>query len=367
VHPSSFDPRVAEVCRCLRGTESVQILRQTDNGRLGRYADLWAGWRGRLTTFGAIDIEIETLLADAAAHFEEHGWALVPDLVPGPDIAAAQPKLFELYPTPEEVASGTRNARSAPFLDGRESYTTSQGIRRFRPGQFIGLRETPSGDPALDNLALHHRVLDLVDALLHTTDIRLYQAETFAKYTGVADYEQPLHIDETNHTLVPPRRDGYDRQVQLFLYLSDVTEARGATRVVSRTATEAIPHDRLMFDRAGSVRLDEHEVAAVGPAGSVLAYSADTVHRGTPMTEPGAGRFFFNLGFRRAGVDWTGALPWPRKGVDPAMRPWVEALDVRQLTALGFPPPGHEYWCDQTLTATARRYPGLDLAPWRDA
>lgn len=210
-------------------------------------------------------------------------------------------------------------------------------------------------------------MLDLAEALLDTTDILLYQAETFAKYTGIADYEQPLHIDETNHTLVPPRDDGRYRQLQLFLYLSDVTEARGATRVVSRTITASIRHDQLYFDRAGGVRLDEHEVAAVGPAGSVLAYAADTVHRGTPMTEPGAGRFFFNLGFRPAGVDWVGALPWPRRGLDPRLPRWIEGLDVRQLAALGFPPPGHDYWNDQTLDATAARYPGLDLTPWRIA
>jgi hypothetical protein len=305
--------------------------------------------------------------ADAVAHFDEHGWTLVPNLVPAAAIDAAQSKLFELYPTPDEIAAGRRNARTAPFLDGRDSQVDAQGNRRFRPMQFIGLRETPSGDPALDTLALHPEILDLVEALLRTTDIRLYQAETFAKYTGVANYEQPLHIDETNHTLVPPRHDGLYRQVQLFLYLSDVTEERGATRIVSRTITASIHRSALRFDRAGSVYLDQHEVVADGPAGSVLAYSADTVHRGTPMTEPGAGRFFFNLGFRPAGVDWVGALPWPRMGINPAMRPWIEALDVRQLTALGFPPPGHDYWDDDTLAATADRYPGLDLTPWRIA
>lgn len=301
----------------------------------------------------------------AVAHFDEHGWVLVPDVVPAPAIAAAQPGLFRIYPTPEEVASGERTARTAPFLDGAGA--EDDAGRRFRGGQFTGLREAPTGDPALDTLALHPRILDLVEALLGTSDVRLYQAETFAKYTGASNYEQPLHIDETNHTLVPPRRDGRYRQVQLFLYLSDVTAARGATRVVSKRRTADVSHDDLYFHKAGRLRDDEHEVAAVGAAGSVLAYSADTVHRGTTMTEPGAGRFFFNLAYRPAGVDWVGALPWPRRGTDPAMRPWIEALDLRQLLAVGFPPPGHDYWDADTLAATQARYPGLDLDPWRDA
>ena len=297
-------------------------------------------------------------MKDAADHFATHGWVLVPDLVPLADVEAAQPQLFRIYPRPEEVASGEVTERTRPFVGGG----SGDASRKFRLGQFTGLREAPTGDPALDVLAVHHRILDLVEAILGTTDIRLYQAETFAKYSGAADYEQPLHIDETNHSLVPMRRDGQFRQVQLFLYLSDVTEARGATRVVSRQVTSSVPRGDLVFANAGGVHFDEHETAAVGGPGTVLAYSADTVHRGTAMTEPGAGRFFFNLAYRPAGHDWLGALPWPRRGIDPAMQPWIEALDVRQLCVLGFPPPGHPYWDPETIAATQDRYPNLDLS-----
>jgi hypothetical protein len=309
------------------------------------------------------------ILTEAADHFAEHGWVLVPGLVPAADIEAAQPALFRVYPTPDEVASGERTIRTAPFLPEADDGGAEGGVedRRFRPTQFTGLRDAPVGDRLLDDLAVHHRILDLVEALLGTEDVRLYQAETFAKYAGAAHYEQPLHIDETNHTLVPPRPDGRYRQVQLFLYLSDVTEERGATRVVSRTLTAGVPADELFFHRAGGLRLDEHEVAAEGPAGSVLAYSADTVHRGSAMTEAGAGRFFFNLAYRPAAVDWVGALPWPRRGIEPAVQRWVEGLDARQLSALGVPPPGHDYWDDDTLAATARRYPRLDLSAYRGA
>jgi ectoine hydroxylase-related dioxygenase (phytanoyl-CoA dioxygenase family) len=297
---------------------------------------------------------------DAVAHFDEHGWVLVPSLVPQADIDAAQAGLFRAYPTPEEVASGVVTDRTAPFL----ASTSDGGGRRFRGEQFTGLRPAPTGDVALDLLAVHHRVLDLVDALLGT-DALLYQAETFAKYAGTAEYEQPLHIDETNHTLLPPRADGRYRQVQLFLYLSEVTEARGATRVVSKTLTAPMARDGLYFHRSGAVQLDEHEVAAVGPAGSVLAYSADTVHRGASMTEAGSGRFLFNLAYRQRGVEWVGAQPWPRRGIEPAVVEWLQAMDARQLVAVGFPPPGHDYWDAETLAATQRRYPKLDLASFR--
>jgi hypothetical protein len=234
----------------------------------------------------------------------------------------------------------------------------------FRPGQFTGLKEAPLGDHALDNLCVHDRILDLVEALLGASDIRLYQAETFAKFSGVESYEQPLHMDETNHTLLPPRGDGQFRQVQLFVYLSDVTEERGATHVVSRTRTHDLPNTDFYFP--GTDRhMDEHEVAAEGRAGSVLAYSADTVHRGTDMTEPGASRFFFNLGYRAAGADWVGARPWPRRGIDPRIPAWLSQLSTRQLCAIGFPPPGHPYWDEETLAATQARYPDMDLSAFR--
>jgi hypothetical protein len=285
-------------------------------------------------------------LAAAAEHFRTHGWVLVPSLIPAADIAAAQPALASLYPPP-------------PVAEPKI------GERMFRPGQFTGLREAPIGEPALDNLCVHDRVLDLVEALLGTADVRLYQAETFAKFSGVESYNQPLHIDETNHTLLLPRNDGRFRQVQLFVYLSDVTEERGATRVVSRTKTAGIPHPDLYFPGLGDRHMDDDEASAAGPAGSVLAYSADTVHRGTDMTERGASRFFFNLAYREAGADWMGALPFPRRGIDPRVPQWIQQLPTRQLCALGFPPPGHPYWDDETLAATQARYPQIDLTDFR--
>lgn len=288
-------------------------------------------------------------LATFAEHFREHGWVLVPDVIPADDLSAAQFALSRQYPTP---------------LPPRDLSDDDKG-RRFRPGQFTGLKAAPLGDPAIDNIAVHGCILDLVEALLDTSDIRLYQAETFAKYTGVDCYEQPLHIDENNHTFLPPRKDGRFRQVQLFVYLSDVTEERGATHVVSRTKTGAVPNTELFFANSGELVLDEHEVVAEGKAGSVLAYSADTVHRGTDMTEEGASRFFFNLAYKAAGDDWVGALPWVRRGIEPVVHNWIEQLNARQLTAVGFPPPGHPYWDADTLAATAARYPKMDLTEFR--
>ncbi len=303
-------------------------------------------------------------------HFERHGWVLIERLLREDEIDAASPGLFSLYPTPEAFHAGA-DPRAARFRAGADLPANQGDDPRFRPLQFAGLQEFPFPDLALDLLPLHPAIIAVAEDLLHTPDVRLYQAETFAKYSGVTQYDQPFHADYTNHVMLPPRRDGRYRQIQLFLFLSDVTAAHGPTRIVSRTLTDDVPVMQLSFPRA-RVPAERHAaweaaaVSATGPRGSLLVYSADVVHRGTEMTIEGGGRFFFNLAYRAAGADWVGGNPWPRKGIDN-WTPLVEALSVRQLAAIGFPPPGHDYWDEATLVGAAQRYPKLDLAPWREA
>jgi hypothetical protein len=304
-------------------------------------------------------------------HFERHGWVLIERLLTEPEIDAALPGLFTLYPTPEEFHSNADDSRIATFRDRADAPSNRGADPRFRPLQFVGLKEFPFADQTLNLLAVHPAIIAVAEDLLHTRDVRLYQAETFAKYTGVTQYDQPFHVDYTNHVMLPPRADGRYRQAQTFLYLSDVTKAHGATRIVSRMMTADVPLTELTFPgaRVAPERIAHWEanaVSAIGPRGSLLIYSADVVHRGTEMTLPRGGRFFFNLAYRAAGADWVGANPWPRKGFIN-WTPLVECASTRQLEALGFPPPGHDYWDEDTLKGCAERYPNLDLRPWRAA
>jgi hypothetical protein len=304
-------------------------------------------------------------------HFERHGWVLIERLLNVAEVEAAYPGLFELYPTPEAFHAGAEDPRSQAFREGAGAPPNQGADPRFRPLQFVGLKEFPFADTTLNLLPVHPAIIAAAEDLLRTRDVRLYQAETFAKYTGVTQYDQPFHADYTNHVMLPPRADGRYRQTQMFLYLSDVTAAHGPTRIVSRELTRDVPLIDLQFPRArvSAERIAAWEAAAVsaiGPKGSLLVYSADVVHRGTEMTLAGGGRFFFNLAYRAAGADWVGANPWPRKGITN-WTPLVERCSVRQLEALGFPPPGHDYWDETTLQGAADRYPGLDLTPWREA
>src|SRR5438128_1074148 len=167
--------------------------------------------------------------------FERHGWVLIERLLGAGEIEAAYAGLFELYPTPEAFHAGGADGRANAFREGAEMAANQGREARFRPLQFVGLKEFPFADQALNLLALHPAIITAAEGLLRTRDVRLYQAETFAKYTGVTQYDQPFHADYTNHVMLPPRADGRYRPAQMFLYLSDVTREHGATRIVSKT------------------------------------------------------------------------------------------------------------------------------------
>jgi hypothetical protein len=228
----------------------------------------------------------------------------------------------------------------------------------------------PFEDGALNEIVVHDRIIDLAEQLLGVTDtdLRLYQAMLSAKYgEGALSDEQLLHVDFGNHTLVVPRHEPGYQQLELFVYLSDVTPETAATRVVSRRLTPDIPVERTYLSQTDYADLYAAEVPASGPAGSILAYRPDVYHRGVRMTAPRSARFMVHVSYKPAATDWLGSHGLPNAAEDMSWYRFVQHANERQLTVLGFPPPGHPYWTAQTLAGVAARYPMLDLSPWRDA
>ena len=271
---------------------------------------------------------------------------------PADAVAAAQAALPALFPTAEEFADDADPARNQPFRDD-----SHRVMPRF-----------PFEDGALNDLVVHERIIDLAESLLgvDAADLRMYQAMLSAKYSrGAPSDEQLLHADFGNHTLVVPRHEPGYQQLEMFVYLSDVTPDTAATRVVSRRLTGGIPVERTYLSPRTTRRCTQAEVPASGPAGSVLAYRPDVYHRGVRMTAPRAARFMLHVSYKPAATDWLGSFGLPNAGEDMAWYRFVAQASERQLTVLGFPPPGHPYWTAQTLAGVAARYPMLDLSPWR--
>jgi hypothetical protein len=312
---------------------------------------------GRRREAAAVDL-------DRAAHeWETHGFAILPAFIP---VAALTPALDELpvmYPTADGFHDGTD--------DRRDTFTTDE---------WAGINGFPFRSTELSLLAVNDRVIDLAETLLADKDLRLYSAEAWAKYTGAADYDQPLHRDYLNHTLMVPTDDHRFRQLELFIYLTDVPEELGPPSLLSRTQTTGLPVRPNWYPRAGgrgkpggwvetaaSPDLYAAEIRAAGPAGTVVAWAPGTFHRGTALTLPRGARYTIHLAFRPARVEWGQRIAWANVSHELAWYEFVHRTTPRQLALFGFPLPGHPYWTEATLAGTAQRYPGLDLDPWRRA
>jgi hypothetical protein len=288
--------------------------------------------------------------AEYKRRWDDAGWCVIEGVIPPADLEAAQRALPAVFPTADEFADNVDPERNAPFF-------TERGAPRV---QF------PFESGALNRVALHDAMIDIAETLLETDDIRVYQAAVTAKYADAApDYEQLLHVDYANHTLVVPRTDTGYQHLETFIYLTDVTPSTGATRIVSREHTSDIPIERTYLHLEEYAHLYAREEPASGPAGSVLAYRPDVFHRGVPLSTPRAARFFLPVAFKPARTDWIGYHAFPARAEDMAWHRFMRHATLRQLTLLGFPMPGDAYWTAETLAGVSARYPSLDMTPWR--
>jgi hypothetical protein len=158
-----------------------------------------------------------------------------------------------------------------------------------------------------------------------------------------------------------PRPEPRYQQITTFIYLSDVTDEDGPTVIVPYDAGKGVPYTPLYLpfgELAGS------EVRCVGPAGSLLVYRTDILHRGSNFTAGGRARFSILVDFQVRGMTWGGKMAWPKQSPERWAK-FIPQCTVRQRDLFGFPRPGDPYWTDETLTGVAERYPGIDLAPYR--
>ena len=156
-------------------------------------------------------------------HLEEawhrDGWCVVEGAIPPEDLAGAQDALKRLFPSAEEMDRGVDDERDGPLA---------------HMGRGLAGVPVPQRPPQPDRGPRRgHRPRR---ASPRDRDVRLYLALLSAKYADQpSGYNQLLHTDYPNHSLVVPRREPGYQQLELFIYLNDVSASNGATRMVSRT------------------------------------------------------------------------------------------------------------------------------------
>ena len=209
-------------------------------------------------------------------------------------------------------------------------------------------------------------IVELAAALLGTSEMRLYEAHNWAKYGGATEYDQPLHRDFSNHTMVVPTSDPAFADVEIFIYIHDVpADLRADLRRLAAPHSAHPSRFRPRISRQEHPEAYRYEVAADGPAGTVLAYKTDTFHRGSGIADPLGSRFVLKVSFRTVTDIWFDKLGLSERLNRPEWLRFVERASARQLELVGFPSRGHHYWTEDTWTATCARYPAADLSAFR--
>src|ERR1700751_3659818 len=197
--------------------------------------------------------------------------------------------LIEDFFTTDEVAAVVRDfdavfGRTEGDQEALDRKTGGE-IGRFHPAQFKGVAPVPLDcSPALNLIGVHPALIQFAKAALETDDVHVYQCQAWAKFTGEADYDQPLHTDFANHTLVAPSEDAALNSVTILCYFTDVTDAHGPMRYVRRPESERIagPEASLSRDPDAHARLQQalrpHERSSAARAGSVFPYAIDVYH-----------------------------------------------------------------------------------------
>ncbi len=283
--------------------------------------------------------------------WEVDGWCLLESVVPPELLAGAQRAVRKLFPTPEEMADPPADSRDERWRTWDADW----------PG-------FPFRSRSMNAIAVGDLLVDLARDLIGVDDVRMYMAVCSAKYANQpSGYNQLLHVDFPNHTITVPRPEPGYHQVETFVYLTDVTPANGATRFLSRSRTSHVPVEEHSLNLDDYAHLYEDTTDVSAPAGSVVVYRPDTFHRSVDFSDPGQQRVMMHVSYRPAAAEWGIYQAWAFRGFSPEWHDFVQQATPRQLAVLGFPAPGHPFWTPATLEGVGRRYPGLDLSPWREA
>jgi hypothetical protein len=276
-----------------------------------------------------------------------HGYTLVPNFLTSEEVDAARSDMLRYFPAPQELSMTPH--RYGSILEDPEHLQI----------------EFPFDADVINYNTTHPDIIDFVERLLGTPELLLSQSAIWAKYAGTGNFEQTMHLDYEGNTLVVPRDDGPFRQVNFILYYSDVTEDMGPTFVVPQDRTKDFGLWPPFRPRKKWPQLYKLERPIIAKAGSLLIFSMRTFHRAGEITAEFGARFTQHLVYRSALCPFNGYHQYSQFGEKPELKRFIENATPRQREMLGFPPPGHAYWNEETLAAVAVRYPKMDMSPYK--
>jgi hypothetical protein len=278
-------------------------------------------------------------------HWTRHGYVVVP-LIDGDELQAVLDNIYAYLPSWDDYAAHRP----------RYQHLADLGATRHT---------FPFAGSALNAVSVHPALVAFAERALRTKRLMINESQLIGKYATNGDFEQDLHVDYGNTTLVYPPPDTEMIDLPMITYYTDVTIDLGPTYLVPRDqATNGVlsPRSRRRNDHAD---LYGREIAITVPAGSVLIYSMNTWHRGSAMTAHAGARFSHHMGFRRIDAPWCGQFTFVHEGGRQEMDVFLTTATPRQRELVGFPPVGDPYWNDYTIAGVAARYPAMDMAPYQ--
>jgi hypothetical protein len=281
-------------------------------------------------------------------HYREHGYVIVENFLSDEEIEGARADIDVLRPGWIDFCLDPAKGKP-PAWD--------QPLRsRF-----------PFPGDHLNAITVHPELRRMAAELAGGADLYCEQSDLSLKCMGhPADMDQQMHCDYLNHTLAYPPDAAEYWQTAYLLYYTDVTAAHAPTAVCSR---QHYPEKILwpsMYSRQARPELYANEVKAIVPAGSLLAYSMRTFHRGTPFQDE-VGRAAQFITYAPAACKWLGIVGWGSKAIRPDFARWIGRANTAEREAFGFPPAGHPYWTDETIAGVSARYSTMDMTPYREA
>ena len=281
---------------------------------------------------------------DAAVDtWREQGWVVLEGLVETEAIDAAVEDLAGIFPTPEayhaDPVGVTEQWLGRPPPE-REAFVWPPDGPGFRPEQHRWQHLFPfPGSGALNRLCVHPAIVDFMERALGSDDLRLYQSMALAKYTGITNYEQPMHTDR-NHSLLPPLTEPPWQHVESFLYLSDVGPDTAPTHLVPVGESVGRSPTVPLVDAGRRPRAVRRRATRDRSTGLVARVSARRLPpRGrSRRTGSGAVPAERELQARGSGLDRLPRLPVPRE-LDRVGRV-RGGVDVEGARAVRVPPSG---------------------------
>ena len=301
--------------------------------------------------------------------WRKEGAVMVPEFFNDKEIKDVTKDFEIIFPGRKAEDKAMNKKKKAEFRNKLPLQLSGEPMGKTTMDQFKNFENIPFDcSSSLNLIAVDPSLIEFARSALKTNDVRLYQAQAWAKFTGEADFDQAFHCDFGNHTLTVPSQDECLNSITFIIYFTDVTEEHGPTHYVNRTDSNGFEGMRRFLKNREDIEhqkeLRKFERSAAGPAGTLLAYGIDVFHRGTNLTEPDGYRYAMTSCFKKAGNDSIGYTSWPWHFT----KPWqniFEHATPDQLNCFGVPMPGDPFWNEETLSLAQLRYPNWNMSEYR--